>query len=576
MSVTGVSNTNVLRANTFSANTSISTPNIIVSSLVDANNASAYFASLITNGQLVVGGNFIINGSTVYNSNTFTLNSNVTTAIPGYINVNRGSTGANASIRWNESSRYWDMLDVNNVGSYYQIMTANMISSSVNSTSTTTVSSSAATNTLNNTINSANTWLQANDLTTLTTAKSYTDAANTWLQANTGAGIIAANTSLKSYVDNTVAASLQSQITSNVNVLNASVSSAYSRANTSANSFVGTTGSATPASGVVTLTSGNGVTTVGSGSTITINTAQDIRTTASPAFNALTLANALPLASGGTGVTTSTGSGSVVLSTSPTLVTPILGTPTSGTLTNCTGYTYANLSGTTPTWNQNTTGTASNITGTLAVSQGGSGATATTGSGNNVLSTSPTLVTPNLGTPTTLVGTNITGTAASLTVGNATTASNLNGTWAQMPAGTVTNFFQASAPTGWTQNTSYSNHMMRIVSGAGGGSGGTMSPILNNVVPSHTHGFSTGGASANHVHYDAGHSHSFNIYNAGVYGSGPGANVARWGINSSTDTGYASIGYMSNDHSHSGSTDNGSSQTNWTPQYIDNILCSKN
>ncbi len=31
------------------------------------------------------------------------------------------------------------------------------------------------------------------------------------------------------------------------------------------------------------------------------------------------------------------GSGNVVMSTSPTLVTPILGTPTSGTLTNCTG-----------------------------------------------------------------------------------------------------------------------------------------------------------------------------------------------------------------------------------------------
>jgi len=45
----------------------------------------------------------------------------------------------------------------------------------------------------------------------------------------------------------------------------------------------------------------------------------------------------LPVANGGTGVTTSTGSGSNVLSTSPTLVTPILGTPTSGTLTNCTG-----------------------------------------------------------------------------------------------------------------------------------------------------------------------------------------------------------------------------------------------
>lgn len=33
-----------------------------------------------------------------------------------------------------------------------------------------------------------------------------------------------------------------------------------------------------------------------------------------------------------------TGTGAVVCATSPTLVTPLLGTPTSGTLTNCTGY----------------------------------------------------------------------------------------------------------------------------------------------------------------------------------------------------------------------------------------------
>jgi hypothetical protein len=45
----------------------------------------------------------------------------------------------------------------------------------------------------------------------------------------------------------------------------------------------------------------------------------------------------LPVANGGTGVTTSTGTGSVVLSTSPTFVTPLLGTPTSATLTNATG-----------------------------------------------------------------------------------------------------------------------------------------------------------------------------------------------------------------------------------------------
>ena len=44
----------------------------------------------------------------------------------------------------------------------------------------------------------------------------------------------------------------------------------------------------------------------------------------------------LPVADGGTGVTSKTGTGSVVLSSSPTLVTPALGTPASGVLTDCT------------------------------------------------------------------------------------------------------------------------------------------------------------------------------------------------------------------------------------------------
>jgi hypothetical protein len=77
----------------------------------------------------------------------------------------------------------------------------------------------------------------------------------------------------------------------------------------------------------------------------------------------------LPVANGGTGVTTSTGSGNVVLSTSPTLVTPVLGTPASGNLANCTF----------PTLNQNTTGTAAGLSATLAVTSGGTGVTTLTG-----------------------------------------------------------------------------------------------------------------------------------------------------------------------------------------------------
>lgn len=59
----------------------------------------------------------------------------------------------------------------------------------------------------------------------------------------------------------------------------------------------------------------------------------------------------LPVANGGTGVTSSTGTGSVVLSDSPTLVTPALGTPASGNLANCTGTAPSLIVGTAQTFN---------------------------------------------------------------------------------------------------------------------------------------------------------------------------------------------------------------------------------
>ena len=128
----------------------------------------------------------------------------------------------------------------------------------------------------------------------------------------------------------------------------------------------------------------------------------------------------LAVANGGTGVTSSTGTGAVVLSNSPTLVTPALGTPASGTATNLTGLPISTgVSGL-------GTGVATFL-GTPSSANLASAVTDETGSGALVFANSPTLVTPALGTPSALVGTNITGTASGLTVGNVTTNANLTG-----------------------------------------------------------------------------------------------------------------------------------------------------
>ena len=91
----------------------------------------------------------------------------------------------------------------------------------------------------------------------------------------------------------------------------------------------------------------------------------------------------LKVTKGGTGVGTSTGTGSNVLSTSPTLVTPALGTPSSGTVTNLTGTASININGTVGATTANTGAfTTLSATGVTTVQAGTAAAPAITTTGD--------------------------------------------------------------------------------------------------------------------------------------------------------------------------------------------------
>ena len=114
----------------------------------------------------------------------------------------------------------------------------------------------------------------------------------------------------------------------------------------------------------------------------------------------------LPVLNGGTGVSTSTGTGNVVLSNSPTLVTPALGTPASGVATNLTGLPL-------------TTG----VTGTLPIANGGTGTSTPAlvqGSGVTITGTWPNQTISATGTGGTI--TSVTGTAPVVSSGGTTPA----------------------------------------------------------------------------------------------------------------------------------------------------------
>ncbi len=173
------------------------------------------------------------------------------------------------------------------------------------------------------------------------------------------------------------------------------------------------------------------------------------------------------------------------------------------------------------------------------------------------------------------------------------------------PSGTVMIFYQASAPTGWTKSTTNNDKALRVVSGTGGGTGGTHA-MSSPPSTAHTH------SGPNHRHSTPNHSHSHSL-SAGSHTLStsqiPSHTHSRWsGGNScyggSQTTVQSSVvngggwttsgmqsqgGGSSHSHSLSGSISSGGGSnsgyasgttgsagpTAFAPQYIDVIVCSK-
>jgi hypothetical protein len=169
-------------------------------------------------------------------------------------------------------------------------------------------------------------------------------------------------------------------------------------------------------------------------------------------------------------LTNETGTGSVVFDNNPLLVTPNIGTPSAGTLTNCTF----------PTLNQNTTGTAAGLSATLAIGSGGTGQTS-----------------------------------------------------ALIPSGTKMLFVQGSAPVGWTQVTSDNDKALRVVSGTGGGTGGSVA--FETAFASQTVAGTNGGTAITIAQMPA-HTHNFTA-SVGEIGGGGGGALQAYNPVATTSTG---------------------------------------
>lgn len=150
-------------------------------------------------------------------------------------------------------------------------------------------------------------------------------------------------------------------------------------------------------------------------------------------------------------------------------------------------------------------------------------------------------------------------------------------------------FRQASAPTGWTQSTTHNDRALRVVSGSGGGTGGTHglssppSTAHTHTGPSHVHSgpshnhqwYSYNGGSANDSTFNSGGS-SIDLPIAGSSGLGD-AIVGQLGDTGSKLSGDCYTSNAGTGNTGSGGTGSTSSDgpTAFVPQFLDVIVCSK-
>ena len=155
-------------------------------------------------------------------------------------------------------------------------------------------------------------------------------------------------------------------------------------------------------------------------------------------------------------------------------------------------------------------------------------------------------------------------------------------------SGTKMVFVQASAPTGWTQDTTNNDKGLRVVSGSGGGAGGTHafssppSTAHTHSTPNHSHSHTlSAGAYTLSTAQMPSHNHSGGVGSGYSYTNNAPSNTTTYMAWSSSSTG-STGGGGSHSHSLAGSISSGGASTSgsagptaFAPQYVDVIVCTK-